>query len=88
MLRGASFDNHPTNVRAGYRNNNRPANRNNTVGLRVASTLRGSGVSTGPEFRGHCDPGRVPGCQVHTDVRCRDRNAGRVPKERLARRVW
>jgi hypothetical protein len=87
VLRGASFNNHPTNVRASYRNNNRPTNRNNTIGVRVASTSRWSGVSGRPEARGHPVPGRVPRCQVHTVVRCRGRNACREPKEALAQ-VW
>lgn len=36
-LRGGSWNNTPQNVRASYRNNNEPANRNNNNGFRLAS---------------------------------------------------
>jgi len=39
VLRGGSFTNQALNVRASYRNNNVPANRNINNGFRPASTL-------------------------------------------------
>jgi formylglycine-generating enzyme required for sulfatase activity len=38
VLRGGSFNNQAQNVRSAYRNNNRPSNHNNTIGLRPAKT--------------------------------------------------
>ncbi len=38
VLRGRSRNNNPRNCRAGYRNNNRPDNRNNNIGFRVCCT--------------------------------------------------
>ncbi len=40
VLRGGTFNNHASNVRCAYRNHNGPANRNNNVGFRPASTSR------------------------------------------------
>jgi formylglycine-generating enzyme required for sulfatase activity len=37
-LRGGSFDNNDNNLRADNRNNNDPANENNNIGFRVASS--------------------------------------------------
>jgi formylglycine-generating enzyme required for sulfatase activity len=39
VLRGGSFNNNARNVRAAYRNNDQPDNRNNNNGFRPASTL-------------------------------------------------
>jgi hypothetical protein len=39
VLRGGAFNNNRQNVRAAYRNNNDPANRNNNVGFRVSCEL-------------------------------------------------
>jgi Sulfatase-modifying factor enzyme 1 len=68
VLRGGSFNNQPRNLRSANRNNNRPSNRNNTVGLRVASTPRRTvrppgrnpGANDLPERAGVRSPGRRP----------------------------
>ena len=39
VVRGGAWNNNPANVRSANRNRNTPANRNNNVGFRVASTL-------------------------------------------------
>jgi formylglycine-generating enzyme required for sulfatase activity len=39
VLRGGSWNNNPENLSSANRNRNQPENRNNNVGLRVASTL-------------------------------------------------
>ena len=39
VLRGGAFNNNRQDVRAAYRNNNDPANRNNNVGFRVCCEL-------------------------------------------------
>jgi len=38
VIRGGSWNNDPANVRCANRNNNDPANRNNNLGVRLAST--------------------------------------------------
>jgi formylglycine-generating enzyme required for sulfatase activity len=35
VIRGGSWDNNARNVRAAYRNNNEPTNRNNNLGVRL-----------------------------------------------------
>ncbi|MCY4150325.1 MAG: hypothetical protein OXD44_11075 [Gammaproteobacteria bacterium] len=40
MLRGGSWNNNPRNLRSANRNRNRPDNRNNNNGFRVARTLK------------------------------------------------
>ncbi|MBI3271904.1 MAG: SUMF1/EgtB/PvdO family nonheme iron enzyme [Planctomycetes bacterium] len=35
VLRGGAWNNEPQNVRAGYRNNDQPDNRNDNAGFRV-----------------------------------------------------
>ncbi|MFN5908866.1 MAG: SUMF1/EgtB/PvdO family nonheme iron enzyme [Planctomyces sp.] len=37
VVRGGCWNNEPNNVRAGYRNNYDPDNRNNNIGFRVCS---------------------------------------------------
>jgi hypothetical protein len=54
VLRGGAFNNPAPDVRCSHRNGNRPSNRNNTVGVRVASTSRRSRVSAWPESGGLC----------------------------------
>jgi hypothetical protein len=71
VLRGATFNNVPRDVRAAYRNNNRPANRNNAVGLRVASTSRWIDESARPESGGAWPLRSVPRCEVQVVALCR-----------------
>ncbi len=85
VLRGASFNNQPSNVRSSNRNNNAPTNRNNNFGFRVARTLWPSSRTVVPES----DRSRTFGaCQVHSpghtrrrrsnvDESLRDSNSGR-----------
>ncbi|MCI5144239.1 MAG: hypothetical protein D3923_01630 [Candidatus Electrothrix sp. AR3] len=40
VLRGGSWNNAPINVRSANRNRNEPANRNDNVGFRLASTMQ------------------------------------------------
>jgi formylglycine-generating enzyme required for sulfatase activity len=40
-MRGGSWNNNPQNCRTTYRNNNRPDNRNNNIGFRLALQLIG-----------------------------------------------
>ncbi|MGH7831965.1 MAG: SUMF1/EgtB/PvdO family nonheme iron enzyme [Candidatus Binatia bacterium] len=53
MLRGGSWNNNnPDNLRAAYRNNNQPENRNNNIGLRFARPSQHSQPPTGiPAFK-------------------------------------
>jgi hypothetical protein len=39
VVRGGSWNNNSRNARSAYRNHNDPANRNNNIGFRLASTL-------------------------------------------------
>jgi hypothetical protein len=43
VIRGGSWNNDARNVRAAYRNNNEPSNRNNNLGFRCAE------LTTGPD---------------------------------------
>ena len=42
MLRGGSWNNNASNLRASNRNNNEPENRNNNIGFRVARDVERS----------------------------------------------
>ncbi|MFK8015915.1 MAG: SUMF1/EgtB/PvdO family nonheme iron enzyme [Gammaproteobacteria bacterium] len=48
MLRGGSFINHSDNLRAAYRNNNDPRNRNQNVGFRVVWRFPGGQTELDP----------------------------------------
>jgi len=63
-LRGGAFNNNPLNVRSSNRNRNEPANRNNNIGFRPASTLRRACGFVRPESAGPNVPRSVPGCKV------------------------
>ncbi|MDZ7291511.1 MAG: SUMF1/EgtB/PvdO family nonheme iron enzyme [candidate division KSB1 bacterium] len=41
-MRGGAWNNNPHNVACAHRNNNKPDNRNNNIGFRVAKTLEAS----------------------------------------------
>ena len=59
VLRGGSWNNKPANLRSANRNRNAPDNRNNNIGLRLASTACGQSVH--PFDRMHGVPGVCPG---------------------------
>ena len=45
VLRGGSWNNNATNLRAAYRNRNEPDNRNNNIGFRVARDVEPAGAA-------------------------------------------
>jgi hypothetical protein len=87
VLRGGAFNNHLMNARSAYRNDNGPANHNNKVGLRVASTSRQTPRLPGRNPEAKSFLRSVPKCQVQAVVPCQGASAS-WPKEAFARRVW
>ena len=67
MLRGASFNNNPNNLRSANRSRNHPENRNNNIGFRASWSASGAPDSAG--HRGWESPARqIPVTPETTDL--------------------
>ncbi|MCP5197406.1 MAG: SUMF1/EgtB/PvdO family nonheme iron enzyme [Gammaproteobacteria bacterium] len=68
VLRGGSWNNHARNVRAAYRNHNRPDNRNDNLGFRCARTRERIGRSEPEQTSIPGVPGGSPKRKGHRRV--------------------